>query len=81
MGASAGRVAYHLVKGLLRRGLHERSCLNINVPAIPWSDLKGVRITRLGMRVYRDVIVEKTGGSYIHKDSVVSALRDAAGFR
>jgi hypothetical protein len=29
----------------------------------------------------RDVIVEKTGGSYIHKDSVVSALRDAAGFR
>jgi Ca-activated chloride channel family protein len=29
----------------------------------------------------RDVIVAKTGGSYIHKDSVVSALRDAAGFR
>jgi Ca-activated chloride channel family protein len=29
----------------------------------------------------RDVIVEKTAGSYIHKDSVVSALRDAAGFR
>jgi Ca-activated chloride channel family protein len=29
----------------------------------------------------RDVIATKTGGSYIHKDSVVSALRDAAGFR
>jgi len=29
----------------------------------------------------RDVIVAKTGGSYIRKDSVVSALRDAAGFR
>jgi Ca-activated chloride channel homolog len=29
----------------------------------------------------RDVIAAKTGGSYIHKDSVVSALRDAAGFR
>jgi Ca-activated chloride channel family protein len=29
----------------------------------------------------RDVIVAKTGGSYIHKDDVVSALRDAAGFR
>ena len=29
----------------------------------------------------RDVIVAKTGGTYIHKDSVVSALRDAAGFR
>ena len=33
---------------------------NINSPAIPWSDIKGVRVTRLGMRVYRDVIVEKT---------------------
>lgn len=29
----------------------------------------------------RDVIAAKTGGSYIHKDNVVSALRDAAGFR
>jgi Ca-activated chloride channel homolog len=29
----------------------------------------------------RDVIVATTGGSYIRKDSVVSALRDAAGFR
>ncbi|TMQ65003.1 MAG: 5'/3'-nucleotidase SurE [Candidatus Eisenbacteria bacterium] len=54
------RVAHRLVKGLLRRGLHEGSCLNINIPAIPWSDIKGVRVTRLGMRVYRDVIVEKT---------------------
>jgi Ca-activated chloride channel family protein len=29
----------------------------------------------------RDVIAAKTGGTYIHKDNVVSALRDAAGFR
>jgi Ca-activated chloride channel family protein len=29
----------------------------------------------------RDTIVAKTHGSYIHKDNVVSALRDAAGFR
>ena len=29
----------------------------------------------------RDVIVAQTGGTYIHKDDVVSALRDAAGFR
>jgi len=29
----------------------------------------------------RDVIADGTGGTYIHKDSVVSALRDAAGFR
>lgn len=29
----------------------------------------------------RDVIAAGTGGTYIHKDNVVSALRDAAGFR
>lgn len=29
----------------------------------------------------RDVIVAQTDGTYIHKDDVVSALRDAAGFR
>jgi len=29
----------------------------------------------------RDVIAAGTGGTYIHKDSVASALRDAAGFR
>lgn len=56
----AARVAHTLVTALLRRGLPETACLNVNVPAIPWSDLKGIRITRLGKRVYRDVIVEKT---------------------
>jgi Ca-activated chloride channel homolog len=29
----------------------------------------------------RDVIAARTNGTYIHKDDVVSALRDAAGFR
>ena len=56
----AARVTHNLVKELLRRGLQTNACLNVNIPAIPWGDLKGVRITRLGQRVYRDVIVEKT---------------------
>ena len=58
--APAARVAHRLVKTLLRRGLHEGGCLNVNVPPVPWGEIKGVRITRLGKRVYRDVIVEKT---------------------
>ncbi len=48
------------MRQLLRKGIPENSCLNVNIPPIPWGDLKGVRITRLGKRVYRDVIVEKT---------------------
>ena len=54
------RVARTLVAQLLRRGLPARTCLNVNVPAIPWDEIKGVKVTRLGKRVYRDVIVEKT---------------------
>ncbi len=58
--ATAARVAQNLVRGLIRKGLFENTCLNVNVPALPYEKLKGVRITRLGKRVYRDVIVEKT---------------------
>jgi len=58
--APAARVARNLVAGLIRRGLPEHACLNVNVPALPYEKLRGVRITRLGKRVYRDVIVEKT---------------------
>jgi len=56
----SARVAKALVSQLLRRGLPARTCLNVNIPAIPYDQIKGVRVTRLGKRVYRDVIVEKT---------------------
>ena len=56
----AARVARTLVAQLLRRGLPAKTCLNVNIPAIPYDQIKGVRVTRLGKRVYRDVIVEKT---------------------
>ena len=56
----AARVAERLVANLLRRGLPARTCLNVNIPPIPWEQIQGVRVTRLGKRVYRDVIVEKT---------------------
>lgn len=58
-GPSA-RVAQALVAQLLRRGLPAKTCLNVNIPPIPFEEIKGVRVTRLGKRVYRDVIVEKT---------------------
>lgn len=58
--APAARVAQTLVAQLLRRGLPAKTCLNVNIPAIPYEQIKGVRVTRLGKRVYRDVIVEKT---------------------
>jgi 5'-nucleotidase len=34
--------------------------LNVNVPNVPRSALRGVQITRLGRRVYRDALVERS---------------------
>ncbi len=56
----AGSVAHDLVKSFLDHGIHPGMCLSVNIPPIPREAMKGVRVTRLGKRVFRDVIVEKT---------------------
>ena len=56
----AGEVARELVKTLLDRGLRTGMCISVNIPPIPRPAMKGIRVTRLGKRVYHDVIVEKT---------------------
>jgi 5'-nucleotidase len=48
-----------LVERLLERGLPRRHLLNVNFPARPWADVRGVRVTRLGSRIYHDTLVKK----------------------
>jgi 5'-nucleotidase len=57
---AAGRVATRLVADLVRVGIPAGKCMNVNIPAVPWEEIRGVRVTRLGSRVFRDVVVEKT---------------------
>jgi 5'-nucleotidase len=41
--------------GIRRRGVAgEPLLLNVNVPDLPREELRGVQVTRLGRRVYRD---------------------------
>lgn len=47
-------VAAHVVSQVIARGLPDKTFLNVNVPSVPLSDLKGVQLTRQGLRVYRD---------------------------
>jgi 5'-nucleotidase len=64
---AAGRVATRVVADLVRVGIPAGKCMNVNIPPVPWEEMKGVRATRLGSRVFRDVVVEKTdprGKSY-----------------
>jgi len=45
---TAGRVARLLVPLLYRHGLPDDTLLNVNVPNLPFDELKGIRITRMG---------------------------------
>ena len=47
-----------LARAVIKNGIPKSSLLNVNVPAIPLTDIRGVRITRLGKRIYRDALVE-----------------------
>ena len=50
----AAKVAAQIGSKVMKAGLPAGILLNINVPYIPYEQLKGVRITRQGLRVYRD---------------------------
>ena len=54
---SAGEVARLVASRLLVEGLPAKTLLNVNVPAGP---VNGIRMTRLGHRVYREKIVQET---------------------
>jgi len=44
---------------MLRRVANAPMLLNVNVPNLPREALRGVQVTRLGSRVYRDALVER----------------------
>jgi len=52
----AARVAARVAIQVIARGLPEGVLLNINVPCLPENEIKGIQITRQGMRVYRDAL-------------------------
>jgi len=53
------RFIARLTRRVIEQGLPRRQLLNVNIPHRPWSDVRGVQITRLGSRVYRDTLVRK----------------------
>ncbi len=53
------QIALKIVKKVLKLGLPFDTLLNINVPNILLSELKGMKVTRMGKKRYSDDIVEK----------------------
>src|SRR5574343_1964687 len=58
--ASAGRVARELVERFIRNPIREPVLLNVNVPDIPYAELKGMEVTRLGRRHKAEPVVKMT---------------------
>lgn len=58
LGFAADTVA-RLARQVLARGLPRNILLNINFPALPPDRVRGIQLTRLGRRIYRDVLIER----------------------
>lgn len=57
--ATAARFVAQLAKAVMERGLPSGVFLNVNLPDLRDGPLTGVEITRLGRRVYQDVLIER----------------------
>jgi 5'-nucleotidase len=52
--STAALVARRVAKRVIIDGLPKGVILNVNVPYLPEADLKGIMVTRQGLRLYRD---------------------------
>ncbi|KXB32346.1 stationary phase survival protein SurE [Dechloromonas denitrificans] len=57
---TAGQVARELVERFIRDPIKEPVLLNVNVPDIPYADIKGMEVTRLGRRHKAEPVVKMT---------------------
>ena len=55
----AAQFTARLAKSVLAEGLRGDLLLNVNVPNLPREEIRGVGITRLGKRIYKDVLIKR----------------------
>jgi len=60
--SAAAAAASRVARQVLQKGLPPETLLNVNVPYLPAEKLNGFQITRLGKRIYLDVLIpDQTG--------------------
>ncbi len=57
--AEAAEVALRAAGMIFEQGMREGTLLNINVPNLPFSEIRGTQLTRLGKRIYHQMTVER----------------------
>ena len=55
----AAQVAQKVAANVIRYGLPEGVLLSVNVPYLPLDQIRGVQITRQGLRIYKDALVRR----------------------
>jgi len=58
--ATAGKVAVTLLKKIIENPLPKDTLLNVNVPDVPYSELKGYQSTRLGQRHKAEPVIKSS---------------------
>jgi len=56
---SAAKITRKIAERLISTGFPSKTVVNINVPFVDYGKIKGVRITRQGLRVYRDKLIRR----------------------
>ncbi|MEX1071796.1 MAG: 5'/3'-nucleotidase SurE [Anaerolineales bacterium] len=57
--SAAAEIGLRIARRVAIGSLPRNTLLNVNVPYLPLEQIKGVRVTRLGLRVYRDKLVRR----------------------
>ena len=76
---TSARVAHHLAQVIHEKGLPENTLLNVNVPNLPWKDLKGYAVTRMGPSRFVETFDRRTdprGNVYYWMDGELEQLGD-----
>ena len=56
---SAAKWAKKVVKTVMKEGLPEGCCLNVNIPNLPYERIKGIKVTRQGKKAYSEKVEER----------------------
>ncbi|HSH02036.1 MAG TPA: 5'/3'-nucleotidase SurE [Anaerolineae bacterium] len=51
---AANKIAHQIINTVLQHSIPPNLCLNVNIPDLPADDIKGIRCTRQGLRIYND---------------------------
>jgi 5'-nucleotidase len=78
--STAALVTVDIVKRFRKNNFHEPILLNINIPDIPYNDLQGIEVTRLGRRHKAEPVVksENPRGETVYWVGAAGAVQDAS---